>query len=90
MLIHIDKKNKIDDICSRLDGGHKRFEAFKDEDYFTVFNRDLKIGDTWDGKSNCSLKDSPQRNLNEKSRIDSLEEKILELEKKIKKLESKK
>jgi polyhydroxyalkanoate synthesis regulator phasin len=91
MYIHLDNDGKIDDICSRLDGGHKRSEDFLDEDYIIIKNeKNLRIGDTWDFENECSLKDSPQRFIvPEKSELELLKEDIEILKDQIKQLESK-
>lgn len=52
---------KIWDICSRLDGGHKRDDLIPDKDYLDLPMKDWVIGDTWDFTENKSLKDSPLR-----------------------------
>lgn len=90
MYIHIDNDGKINDICSRLDGGHKYSEDFLDEDYIQTNDNDIRIEDTWDFENNISLKDSPQRFIEpEPTELEILKEKYDKLENRIQQLESK-
>jgi len=82
------KNNKIWDICSELI--NKRDDSIPDIDYLDLEMGDWFIGDNWDSKNNISLKDSPKRfEKPPKSELELLEEKVLQLEQKIEKLEKK-
>jgi len=79
------KEGKIWDVCSDL--RYKKDDSIPDKDYLDLLMGDWKIGDTWDFKTNESLKDSLQR-FEEKPKT-VLELKIEELEARILELESK-
>lgn len=74
---------KIKDAVSGLGAADQKDKI---NDYFEVDGniRDYIYDDTWDDVNKLSLKDSPHRN---KEQPKSLEERIIELEDKVKKLE---
>jgi len=76
------KNNKIYDICSELI--NKRDNSIPDKEYLDLPMEDWFIGDTWDSKSDISLKDSPQRfEERPKSELELLQERVLQLEQKV-------
>ena len=76
------KDNKIYDVCNDLRS--KRDDSIPDKDYLDLPFDNWFIGDTWDFENNVSLKDSPKRfEEPPKTRLDLIEEKLLEIEKKL-------
>ena len=83
------KDGKIWDICSSLESKRTDFNL-PDSDYFITDKQDIRIGDTWDLKKKDSLRDSPKRfEERPKSKLQLLQNKIIELESRLETLENK-
>lgn len=81
------KDNRIWDICSDLRSKRTDFNL-PIEVYLDLPMGDRVVGDTWDSKNNVSLKDSPRRFIEPpKSEFELLQEKTIELEKKLLEIE---
>lgn len=89
------KNGKVVDICSDLINANIGIFTDSEDDYIEMKEEEfyqlrMEIGDSWDFENNINVPDSPKRSEPQpKSRLELLEEKMIELESKIIELERK-